>query len=128
MHIQRIALLLCCGLLAACGGDKAGANRALGDDGLPKPAATSGSVTGMPDPGVAERRPAAWSTGEADVVALPEPVEAGDLPPADSPTLPEPLEGPPMPLPEPTMPEDQNAPPSAPPAQPENRLPADTLR
>ena len=43
MHAYRFAFLLCCGLIAACGGDKTAANGAQGDDGLPKPAAASGS-------------------------------------------------------------------------------------
>lgn len=128
MHMQRYAFLLCCGLLAACGGDKTGADRAEGEDGLPKPAATTGSVTGMPDPGVAGRRPAARPTEAAEAVALPEPVAAGDLPPTDSPLLPQPTDGAPLPEPLATPPEDPNAPPAAPPAQTEGRVPADAQR
>ena len=36
MHAHRFALLLCCTLLVACGGDKAGTQGTAGDDGLPK--------------------------------------------------------------------------------------------
>lgn len=110
MHAHRIALLLCCSLLAACGGDKAGTAGATGEDGLPKPAAASGSVTGMPDPGVAGRRPRASATQPPDMVELPEPVDAGDIAPVDPATQPMPIEGPPVTLAESTMPEDPNAP------------------
>ncbi|QIL20066.1 hypothetical protein [Thermomonas sp. HDW16] len=61
MRAYRSAFLLCCCLLAACGGDKSAAGGASGEDGLPKPAAASGSVTGMPNPGVAVAHPAADS-------------------------------------------------------------------
>ena len=81
-YLHRIAFLLCFGLLAACGGDKTGAAGAGAEDGLPKPAATTGSVTGMPDPGVAYRRPVASTTGMADIVELPEALDSGDMPPA----------------------------------------------
>ena len=110
MHAHRFAFLLACGLLVACGGDKAGANAAAGEDGLPKPAAASGSVTGMPNPGVADARPAAPRT-EA-VIELPEPVDAAAadsttvdpaLPPAPadaaSPALPDPPATPPVEVP-----------------------------
>ena len=77
MHAYRFALLFSCCLLAACGGDKAGANGAQGDDGLPKPAAAAGSVTGMPDPGVAESRPAVSVAQAPDSVELPDDVAMG---------------------------------------------------
>ena len=114
MHSPRIALLLCCTLLAACGGDKTGTKAAVGEDGLPTPAAASGSVTGMPDPGVAGTRPAARPAQQPDIVELPEPIDAGDIAPADPANHPPPLKGPPVLLPEPTMPEDPNAPPPEP--------------
>ncbi|HWS79260.1 MAG TPA: hypothetical protein VN205_12895 [Thermomonas sp.] len=119
--MHRIAFLLGCCLLAACGGDKADAERAQGDDGLPKPAAASGSVTGMPNPGVAEPRPSAGIAQAPDIVEYPEPVDAGEMPPVDPAAQPLPIEGPPMPLPDAPMPEDPNAPPPAPPEQTENR-------
>lgn len=128
MHMLRIAFLLCCGLLAACGGDKTGTVGAGADDGLPKPAATTGSVTGMPDPGVADRRPAASTTGPADIVELPEALDSEGMPPADPFAAPMPIEPAPTPLPEPTMSEDPNAPPPAPPEQAETRVPADGPR
>ena len=117
MHPHRIALLLCCTLVVACGGDKAGTNDAVGEDGLPKPAAASGSVTGMPNPGVAGTRPAATAAQAGDVVELPAPLEDGDIAPLDPPTEPMPIEGPPVVLPESTMSEDPNAPPPPPVAE-----------
>lgn len=114
MHPHRIALLLCCTLLAACGGEKAGTAGAAGEDGLPKPAAASGSVTGMPDPGIAGRRPRASATQQPDMVELPEPVDAGDIAPVAPATEPMPIEGPPVMLPEPAMSADPNAPPPPP--------------
>lgn len=117
MHPHRIALLLCCTLLVACGGDKSGTAGAAGEDGLPKPAAASGSVTGMPNPGVAGTRPAATAAQAGDVVELPAPLEDGEIAPLDPPTEPMPIEGPPVVLPESTMSEDPNAPPPPPVAE-----------
>ena len=114
---HRIALLLCCTLLVACGGDKAGTNAATGEDGLPKPAAASGSVTGMPNPGVAGSRPATSAARQTDIVELPAPLEDGEIAPVDPVTQPLPIEGPPVMLPESTMSEDPNAPPPPPVAE-----------
>lgn len=118
MHAHRFALLFsCCLLAAACSGDKAGANGAQGDDGLPKPAAAGGSVTGMPDPGVAKARPAVSvsraqapdSVDHADDVAL------DDIAPVDPAIAqPVPVEPPPLTLPEPPMSQDPDAPVSSP--------------
>ena len=114
MHPHRIALLLCCTLVVACGGDKAGTAGAAGDDGLPKPAAASGSVTGMPNPGVPGTRPAARVAQPADTVELPAPLEDGEIAPVDPASQPVPIEGVPIALPESTMSEDPNAPPPPP--------------
>lgn len=114
MHPHRIALLLCCSLLVACGGDKAGTGGVAGDDGLPKPAAASGSVTGMPNPGVAAPRPAASVAPAEDAVELPARLENGEIAPVDPASQPMPIEGPPVTLPESTMPEDPDAPPLPP--------------
>ena len=114
MHRHRIALLLCCTLLVACGGDKAGTQGAAGEDGLPKPAAASGSVTGMPNPGVADTRPVARAAQQPDMVELPAPLDDGEIAPVDPATQPMPIEGPPVPLPDATMSEDPNAPPPPP--------------
>lgn len=111
MHPHRIALLLCCTLLIACGGDKTGTDGATGGDGLPKPAAAGGSVTGMPNPGVAGKRPAASAAQPADAAELPAPLEDGEGAPLDPATQPMPIEGAPVTLPESTMSEDPNAPP-----------------
>ncbi len=114
MHAHRIALLLCCTLLVACGGDNAGTAGATGEDGLPKPAAAGGSVTGMPDPGVAVTRPAASAAPPADTAELPAPLDDGESAPVDPATQPMPIEGSPIMLPESTMSEDPNAPPPPP--------------
>jgi hypothetical protein len=114
MHPHRFALLLCCSLLVACGGDKAGTQGAAGDDGLPKPAAPGGSVTGMPNPGVAGTRPAASVVESAETAELPVPLEEGAVPPVDPTTQPVPIEGTPVELPEATLSEDPNAPPLPP--------------
>lgn len=114
MHPHRIALLLCCTLLVACGDDKAGTEGAVGEDGLPKPAAASGSVTGMPNPGIAGTRPAARAAQQPDMVELPAPLDDGGIAPVDPASQPMPIEGPPVALPEETMSEDPNAPPPLP--------------
>lgn len=58
-------------LLAGCGKDAApGSTGAVGEDGLPKPDAVSGSVTGMPNPG--ESTPNPGQPVDAPVVDDPE--------------------------------------------------------
>ena len=115
MHAHRFAfLLLCCGLLAACGGDKTGAKGAQGEDGLPKPAAASGSVTGMPNPGVAETRPVVSVAQAPDSVELPDDVAMDEVAPIDPAVQSVPIEPPPVTLPEPPMPQDPDAPMSSP--------------
>jgi hypothetical protein len=114
MHAHRFALLLCCTLLVACGGDKAGTQGTAGDDGLPKPAAPGGSVTGMPNPGVAGTRPAASVVQAEDTADLPAPLEDSEIAPVDPASQPMPIEGLPATLPESTMSEDPNAPPPPP--------------
>ena len=54
MHRTRLSIVaaLVALLLAGCGKDAApGTSGAAGEDGLPKPDAVTGSVTGMPNPG-----------------------------------------------------------------------------
>lgn len=111
---HRIAFLFCCTLLAACARDKAGTAGTAGEDGLPKPAAASGSVTGMPNPGIAEPRPAGRAAQAVDTVDLPAPPADGEIAPVDPAPWPMPSEGPPVMLPAPTMPEDPYAPPPPP--------------
>lgn len=126
MHqASRFAALLGCCLLAACGGDdKAGTANAAGEDGLPRPAAASGSVTGMPNPGVADARPAPRNEPRLDIVELPEPLEPGEIPAPDPAMPPQPIIDP-VTLPAPPMPEDPAAPPP-PPAQ--SGLPEDNTQ
>ena len=114
MHVHRFALLFSCCLLAACGGDKTGADGAQGDDGLPKPAAASGSVTGMPNPGVAETRPSVSVAQAPEIVELPDDAAVDDIAPIDPAMQPAPIEPPPVTLPEPPMPQDPDAPVSSP--------------
>jgi hypothetical protein len=111
MHMHRLVFLLSCCMLAACGGDKADTPRARGEDGLPKPAAAAGSVTGMPDPGVAAARPAAAAAPQPDMVEFPEPLEQDEVAAIDSADAPAPIGNP---VPEPTMPVDPHAPPPPP--------------
>lgn len=97
MGHHLIVLLLTSTLLVACGGEKAGAeSSAQGDNGLPKPGAVNGSVTGMPNPGVASAPPAVMQAPA--IIELPDQIEteqavAGDAalqpaldnaPPADT--------------------------------------------
>lgn len=76
VHRLLLVLLMSTGLVA-CSGDKAGADgSAQGDNGLPKPGAVSGSVTGMPDPGTASaQRRAAQAP---DIIELPDQADAAD--------------------------------------------------
>ena len=60
MHRTRLPIIatLAALLLAGCGKDTApGTSGATGEDGLPKPDAVSGSVTGMPNPGESTPNP-----------------------------------------------------------------------
>ena len=84
MHRTRLPIIasLAALLLAGCGKDTApGTSGATGEDGLPKPDAVSGSVTGMPNPGQSTPTP-----GPADAPApLP---HIADIPPEDRVILP----------------------------------------
>lgn len=93
MHAHRIALLsLSCLLVAACGGDKAGtASRQAGEDTLPKPDAVAGSVTGMPDPGVAGVQPVA-TVQVPDIIEIPDPAAGGEAVAIDTPPVDEPAD------------------------------------
>jgi len=93
MRMRHAGILLSCCLLVACGNEESAADKApVGEDGLPKPASASGSVTGMPNPGVAEPRPVAAPPQDADIAEIPEPLpeeipppETGMPPPAPPP-------------------------------------------
>ena len=76
MRAHRFVIVFACALLAACGGDKPAAPGAQGEDVLPKPAAGGQSVTGMPDPGVANAQPMAEVP---DIIELPDDAVADDL-------------------------------------------------
>lgn len=115
MRALRIVFLSGCALLAACGGDKAAANGAQGEEVLPKPAAAGRSVTGMPDPGVASARPAPMEDEATDVVELPEDTDdAVDPASSDDAGQDAPVETPTQPLAEPSAPQQPVEP--APPA------------
>lgn len=59
MGQRLIALYFAASMLVACGGDKAAAHGSTQQDmALPKPGAVNGSVTGMPNPGIARTPPA----------------------------------------------------------------------
>ena len=112
MHQTRLSIataMAACLLLASCGNDTAkDARSAAGEDGLPKPDAVSGSVTGMPNPGE----------------STPNPGQPVDLPPDDvveTPTDIAPIDGeipanvdgmPQTAMPEPPEPETMPMPPT----------------
>lgn len=77
MHHTRfstVAAMAACLLLAGCGKDTAtGTSGAGGEDGLPKPDAVSGSVTGMPNPGQSTPQPGQRiDTPPADIIETPD--------------------------------------------------------
>lgn len=77
MHRTRLPIIgaLATLLLAGCGKDTApGTSGAVGEDGLPKPDAVSGSVTGMPNPGESTPNPGQPVAPPIDTV---EPVAPG---------------------------------------------------
>jgi hypothetical protein len=129
--MRLLALLCCCLSLAACGGKDAGPDPATtGDGGLPIPAGSPRSVTGMPDPGrplvVPQDAPATASeltAAEGDAALDPQAMitdnAEADPPATDSPAI-EPAAEPASPMPPaPPPPAPLPAEPSAsqPPAQ-----------
>lgn len=84
-RLSIAAAMAACLLLGACGKDATtGPNRPAGEDGLPKPDAVSGSVTGMPNPGESTPNPGQpVDAAPADDLESPDaivPVD-GELPP-----------------------------------------------
>jgi len=97
MRHRVTVLLLTSILLVGCGGDNAIAEGGAQEDvALPRPGAVNGSVTGMPDPGIASAPPVAMRAPA--IIELPDQIEteqavAGDAalqpaldsaPPADT--------------------------------------------
>lgn len=110
MRTLRVALLSCIALLAACGGGGKNATTPSEEDGLPKPAVAGRSVTGMPDPGTPNARPAATTAQAPDVIEVPEPSAEGEIATGDPGMPAPPIVG----APETTMPTDPAAPPTTP--------------
>ncbi len=76
MGDRLFVLCFAASMLVACGGEKAGAeSSAQVDVALPKPGAVTGSVTGMPNPGIASA-PRAVMQAPA-LIELPDQIEAG---------------------------------------------------
>ena len=111
MHLTHFSITaaLAVLMLAGCGKDAApGASGAAGDDGLPKPDAVSGSVTGMPNPGESTPNPGqpvdVPPVDELDVPADIVPVDgeaATDIDGMPQTATPEPPEPETMPMPPP---------------------------
>lgn len=109
-----IAAALAALLLAGCGKDAApGTSGAAGEDGLPKPDAVSGSVTGMPNPGESTPNP-----GQPVDVPAVEDLETGDAEAPVDGELPAEVDGMQTATPEPPQPESMPMPP------PESATPA----
>ena len=108
-HLSITAAMAACLLLAGCGKDAAtGTSGATGEDGLPKPDAVSGSVTGMPNPGESTPNPGqpvdVPPVDELDVPADIVPVDgeaATDIDGMPQTATPEPPEPETMPMPPP---------------------------
>jgi len=84
MRMHHFSIALACALLAACGGDKAAAtDGAQGESVLPKPATAGHSVTGMPDPGVANPQMPPAAVQAPDIVELPDEAESDAAPSVD---------------------------------------------
>ena len=128
MRARDFTLLLCCALLAACGGDKPAATGAAGEDLLPKPAAAGKSVTGMPDPGVARARPAPVEVNATETSALPEEGDAMTAASTDATDPQLPVEPLPQALAEPAAPTQAPAPVAAPAPDPGTPPPTDPRR
>lgn len=90
MHKRLFLPLLASAMLAACAGESPESRAsAQGEDSLPRPGASSGSVTGMPNPGTANAVPPA--DGAIPDVTLVLPVEPGPgMATPDQPTSPDP--------------------------------------
>ena len=111
MHRTRLSIVaaLVALLLAGCGKDAApGTSGATGEDGLPKPDAVSGSVTGMPNPGESTPNP-----GQPVEIPVEDELEVpADIVPIDG-ELPTDIDGlPQTATPEPPEPETMPLPPT----------------
>lgn len=127
MRMHRILSLFACVLLAACGGDKTNAGRTQeGEQTLPRPAAAGGSVTGMPDPGVASAVPAPASVPSPEIPAAPESDEPVDDTSLNDAANEVPVEAPAQPPPPPAP--SPIAPSAPPPNGPTTPTPTDSPR
>ena len=111
MHRTRLSIIaaLTALLLAGCGKDAAPGNvGSTGEDGLPKPDAVSGSVTGMPNPGESTPNP-----GQPVEIPVEDELEVpADIVPIDG-ELPTDIDGlPQTATPEPPEPETMPLPPT----------------
>ena len=112
MHPTRLSIaaaMAACLLLAGCGKNAAtGTSGPAGEDGLPKPDAVSGSVTGMPNPGESTPNPGQPVDLPPDDVVEP----PADIVPIDG-EMPADVDGMPQTAtPEPPEPETMPMPPS----------------
>ncbi len=88
MRNRLFLALLASAMLAACAGESPESRATKqGEDSLPRPGATNGSVTGMPNPGTANAGPPAYGAIPEATPAIPADAEPG-IATLDQPTSP----------------------------------------